>query len=152
MLRCNIVHCTNVREPSHIVSSPHLKGIDMQKEIIELYTKSTETAIEAGRKIAELNMRTFERLMQQQADVAATYMDMANKSISLFGKAKGIQDLIAGQAELSREFGERGMEIMRKGMAVANESGSEYSNLVQEGVKTAQERISEATKATLKAA
>mgnify|MGYP001438311453 FL=1 len=44
------------------------------------------------------------------------------------------------------------MEIMRKGMAVANESGSEYSNLVQEGVKTAQERISEATKATLKAA
>lgn len=124
----------------------------MQKEIIELFTKSTETAIEAGRKIAELNMRTFERLMQQQADVAATYMDMATKSMNLFGKAKGVQDLIAGQAELSREFGERGMEIMRKGMAVANESGSEYTSLVQEGVKTAQERIAEATKVTLKAA
>jgi hypothetical protein len=37
-------------------------------------------------------------------------------------------------------------------MAVANESGSEYTSLVQEGVKTAQERINEATKATLKAA
>ncbi len=124
----------------------------MQKEIIELFTKSTETAIEAGRKITELNMRTFERLMQQQADVAATYMDMATKGMTLFSKAKGMQDLIAGQAELSREFGERSMEIMRKGMAVANESGSEYTSLVQEGVKTAQERINEATKATLKAA
>lgn len=124
----------------------------MQKEIIELFTKSTETAIEAGRKIAELNMRTFERLMQQQADVAATYMDMTSKGMTLFSKAKGMQDLIAGQAELSREFGERSMEIMRKGLAVANESGSEYSSLVQEGVKTAQERIAEATKATLKAA
>lgn len=124
----------------------------MQKEIIDLFTKSTETAIEAGRKIAELNMRTFERLMQQQADVAATYMDMTSKGMTLFSKAKGMQDLIAGQAELSREFGERSMEIMRKGLAVANESGSEYSSLVQEGVKTAQERIAEATKATLKAA
>jgi CO dehydrogenase/acetyl-CoA synthase epsilon subunit len=72
--------------------------------------------------------------------------------MTMFSKAKGMQELINGQAELSREFSERNMEILRKGMTVANESGSEYSNLVQEGVKSAQERIAEVTKATLKAA
>ena len=124
----------------------------MQNEIIEMFTKSTETAMEAGRKISELNMRTFERLMQQQADFMGTYMEMATKSMEVMSKAKGMQDLINGQAQLSREFSERGMDMLRKGMTVANESGSEYGNLVQEGVKTAQEQMAAVSKATLKAA
>jgi colicin import membrane protein len=119
----------------------------MQKEFIELIAKSTETAMESARKMSELNMRTFETLLQQQADMIGAYLDMTTKSMEAMTKAKGVQELIEGQTQLSREFGERGVAMVRKGMAVANETGTEYSNLVQEGVKTAQEQMAAAAAA-----
>lgn len=124
----------------------------MQKEMLELITKSTETAMEAARKLSELNMRTFEHMLQQQTEMVSTYMEMATKGIEAAGKAKGVQELISGQAELSREFGERGMEALRKNIAAASETGAEYSALIQENAKTAQEQMATLAKAGLKAA
>jgi hypothetical protein len=124
----------------------------MQKEMLELITKSTETAMEAARKLSELNMRSFEAMLQQQAEMFGAYMDMTTKSIEVAGKAKGVQELISGQTELSREFGERGMETLRKNVAAASATGAEYGALLQEGVKTAQEQMATLAKTTLKAA
>lgn len=117
----------------------------MQKEIIELIEKSTETALESARKIGELNQRTFEKMFQQQADLAAFYMDASTRGLELITKAKGYQDLMAGQTALLRECGERYMNAVREGMAFANESGTEYGAMFQEGVKLAQEQAARAT-------
>lgn len=117
----------------------------MQKEIIELIEKSTETAMESARKIGELNQRTFEKLFQQQADLAGFYMDASARGLELMAKAKGYQDLIAGQTSLMRECGERNMAALREGMAFATESSNEYGAMVQEGVKMAQEQAARAS-------
>lgn len=123
----------------------------MQKEMIEMFAKSSEAAMDAAKKLGELNLRTMDRLLAQQTELANIYMDITAKSLELFGKAKGVQELVNGQAELTRECNDRCMSIMRSGMTLANESGAEYSALVTEGVKTAQEQISEAA-SSLKAA
>ena len=117
----------------------------MQKEIIDLIEKSTETAMESARKIGELNQRTFEKLFQQQADLAAFYMDASARGLELMSKAKGYQDLIAGQTALLRECGERNMAALRDGVAFANASTAEYSAMVQESVKLAQEQAAQAS-------
>jgi hypothetical protein len=117
----------------------------MQKEILELIEKTTETAMESARKIGELNQRTFEKLFQQQADLAAFYMDASARGLELMTKAKGYQDLLAGQTVLLRECGERNMAALREGMAFANESTTEYGAMIQEGVKLAQEQAARAT-------
>jgi hypothetical protein len=124
----------------------------MQKELISLFNQNTEATLDAARKLGELNLRTMDRLLQQQAEVFNAYMAVNAKGMELFAKAKGMQELISGQAELTREFGERTMEALRKGLTLANESGAEYQALVQEGVKTAQEQLNQATSTTLKAA
>lgn len=116
----------------------------MQKEIVELFEKTTETAMESARKIGELNQRTFEKLFQQQADLAAFYMDASARGLELMAKAKGYQDLIAGQTTLMRECGERNMAALRDGMAFANESGTQYGAMVQDGIKLAQEQAARA--------
>ncbi|NTV96271.1 MAG: hypothetical protein HGA75_12785 [Thiobacillus sp.] len=86
------------------------------------------------------------------AEMVSTCMEMTTKSIETAGKAKGVQELISGQAELSREYSERGMEALRKNFAAATETSAEYGALVQEGVKTAQDQLATIAKSTLKAA
>ena len=116
----------------------------MQKEMIEMIEKTTETTMESARKIGELNQRTFEKLFQYQADLAAFYMDAGARGLELMTKAKGYQDLIAGQTSLLRECGERNMTALRESMAFANESSTEYDAMIQEGVKMAQEQAAKA--------
>ncbi len=116
----------------------------MQKEMIEMIEKSTETAMESARKIGELNQRTFEKLFQYQADLAAFYMDASARGLELMTKAKGYQDLIAGQTALMRECGEKNIAAVREGMAFANQSGTEYGAMFQEGVKLAKEQATSA--------
>lgn len=123
----------------------------MQKEMIEMFSKNSEAAMESAKKLGELNLRTMDRLLAQQTELANIYMDITAKSLELFGKAKGVQELVNGQAELTRECGERCMAIMRTGLTLVNESGAEYGALVSEGVKSAQSQISEAA-SNLKAA
>ena len=124
----------------------------MQKEVIEMFEKSTESAMEASRKVSELNLRTFDKLFQQQADFAAFYMDASVRSMELFTKAKGYQDLMAGQVAIMRECGERCISAVRDSMAFANETATEYGSMTQEGIKQAQEKMAEATSLTMKAA
>lgn len=124
----------------------------MQKDVFELFEKTSASAMEASRKVGELNMRTFDRLFQQQADMAAFYMDASVRAMELFTKAKGYQDLMAGQVALLRECGERCITAARDGMAFTKESVTEYSAMTQEGIKQAQEQVAEAASLTVKAA
>lgn len=116
----------------------------MQKEMIEMIEKSTETAMESARKIGELNQRTFEKMFQYQADLAAFYMDASARGLELMTKAKGYQDLIAGQTALLRECGEKNIAAVREGMTFANQSSTEYGAMIQESVKLAKEQAASA--------
>jgi len=115
----------------------------MQKEIIETIEKNSATVLEVTRKFAELNMRSFDKMFQQQAELAAFYMDASARGMELITKAKGYQDLMAGQTALVRECGERSMAAVRIGMTDVYATSSEYGNLFQEGIKLAQEQASE---------
>lgn len=122
----------------------------MQKQMIEMFEKSTETALESARKVGALNQRTFDQLVQQQAELAAFFMDAGARSLALMTQAKGYQDLMAGQTALLRECGERGISAVRSGVEFANASSAEYGNLAQENIKLAQEQMTQA--ASLQAA
>lgn len=124
----------------------------MQKDVIEMFEKTTATVMEASRKVGELNLRTLDKLFQQQADFAAFYMDASARSMELFTKAKGYQDLMAGQIAIMRECGERCLTAVRDSMAFANETVTEYSTMTQDGIKQAQEQMAEATSLNIKAA
>jgi hypothetical protein len=117
----------------------------MQKQMIEMFEKNTEIAMESVRKIGEVNQRTFDKMFQQQTELASFFMDASARSLELMTKAKGYQDLMAGQTALMRECGERGIAAVRTSMTFATESTTEYSDLAKEGVKVAQDQMTKAT-------
>lgn len=124
----------------------------MQKDVIEIIEKNNESVLEAIRKITELNMRTFDKMFQQQAELAAYYMDASSRGMELITKAKGYQDLMAGQTALAREIGERNLSVVRNSVTDAYATSNEYSTLVQEGVKLAKEQVAQASDVAMKAA
>jgi predicted RNA-binding Zn ribbon-like protein len=99
--------------------------------------------MESARKIGELNQRTFDKMFQQQAELAAFFMDASARGLEMITKAKGYQDLMAGQTALLRECGERGITAVRSGVTFATESSAEYSNMAQESFKVAQEQMAQ---------
>lgn len=115
----------------------------MQKQMIEMMEKNTAVAMESVRKIGELNQRSFDKLFQQQADLAAFFMDAGARGLELMTKAKGYQDLLAGQTALMRECGERGINAVRANIDLANEASTEYGNLAKEGYDIAKQQIEE---------
>jgi hypothetical protein len=124
----------------------------MQRDVIEIIEKSNETVLEAVRKIAELNMRTFDKMFQQQAELAAFYVDVSARGMEMVTKARGYQDLMAGQTALARELGDRGMAAVRAGMTDVYATSNEYSSLFQEGIKLATEQVAQVSGAAMKAA
>jgi hypothetical protein len=116
----------------------------MQKQMTEMFEKSTEIVMDSARKISELNQRTFDTLFQQQSELATFFMDASARSLELMTKAKGYQDLMAGQTALMRECSERGIAAVRSNMTFATESSNQYSDLAKEGVKVAQEQMAAA--------
>ena len=121
-------------------------------QVIDIIEKSNETMLDAVRKFTELNMRTFDKMFQQQADLTAFYMDASARGFELVTKAKGYQDLMAGQTALAREIGERNMAVIRAGMSDVQATGSEYGNLFQEGFTLTKEQAVQASEAAMKAA
>ena len=113
----------------------------MQKQMVGMVEKTTETGMESARKIGELNQRPFDKMFQQQTELAAFFMDASARGLELMTKAKGYQDLMAGQTALLRECGERGIAAVRTGVTFATESSAEYANLAEEGIKVAQEQM-----------
>jgi hypothetical protein len=115
----------------------------MQKQMIEMMEKNTAVAMESARKIGELNQRNFDKLFQQQADLAAFFMDAGARGLELMTKAKGYQDLLAGQTALMRECGERGINAVRESIDLAKEVSTEYGTLAQEGFSIAKQQMEE---------
>ena len=123
----------------------------MQKEMLELFTKSVEINMETARKMGELNQRTYEFMLQQQASMLKAFLEATTGSVEAATAAKDVQELVEGQAKVGGELGDRGMEILRTGIAKANEAVNDYGNLVQESAKVAQEQLASIAKSAMKA-
>ncbi len=118
------------------------------KPMITLFEQSTEFTLQSARRIAETNARAWDRMLRQQADLAAHCLDVGTRGLELMSKAKGYQDLLSGQGELLRESGERGLDALRQSYTLASEIGTVYGELAYEGIKLAREHAAELVKET----
>lgn len=113
----------------------------MHKQMMEMIEQSAETALESARRWGACNLRVFDRLFQQQADLAAFYLDAGARGLALASAAKGYQELMAGQAALLRECGERNVDALRQGVSLGKASGDEYGTLAREGYQQVREQL-----------
>jgi phasin family protein len=122
------------------------------KEMFELMNRMSQSAYDTSRRLAEINQAALEKLMNQQMELVDAWVDAGVKNLELMGKARGYQEVVSGQAELAREYGQKVLAGCKSGSEVLSEARESATKLVDEAVKHAGEEVKQATSAATKRA
>lgn len=129
----------------------NLEGNPM-KEMFELMNQMGESALETSRRLAEINQATMEKLMGQQMELMDAWMEAGVKNLELMGKAKGYQEVVSGQADVAREYGQKVLAGCKNGSELLSEARDSSTKVVDEAVRTAGETVKKATATATKRA
>jgi len=113
-------------------------------ETFELLTKSTDEGYANLRKLAEINMNTWEQLVAKQMAVMNLCFENTSKQAELLKEAKRVDELVAKQTELARELSEKLAESNKEVIEVLNKTRDEYQGLAESSVEQAKSRLMEA--------
>ena len=120
-------------------------------ETFELLTKSTDEGYANLRKLAEINMNTWEQLVAKQMAVMNVCFENTSKQAELLKEAKRVDELVEKQTELARELSEKLAESNKEVMEVLNKTRDEYQDLAESSVEQAKSRLMEAAEAAKQA-
>lgn len=113
-------------------------------ETFELLTKSTDEGYANLRKLAEINMNTWEQLVAKQMAVMNLCFENTSKQAELLQETKRVDELVAQQSELARDLSEKLAESNKEVVAILNQTREEYQELAESSVEQAKARMSEA--------
>jgi hypothetical protein len=119
----------------------------MNKSMYDVMSEASQGAYDFMRQLGELNVQTFDRMVEAQMAYVSDVMDKGYARAEKLAEAKGYKDVMEGQVEGSRELGQLSLDHMRKGMSLASEARDAYGDLVRKGYEDATAEVKKATAA-----
>ncbi len=95
----------------------------------------TQNVLDNLRELTEINMRTWEKMMEGQLKMSSSYVEMGAKNLDNLAKAKDYQEALTQQAQMVQEFGNHWIESTREMSEVVNTSVKEMNTLIEKGMK-----------------
>ncbi len=117
------------------------------KENLEAFNELSNKGYEAARELGELNLRTMEKMVSRQMDLMNMFMENSLRQISMASEAKGYNDLVKTQIELTKEVAERVMSESRESVKFANATRDEYRAWFENGVELVSENMNKVRQA-----
>ncbi len=117
------------------------------KENLEAFNELSNKGYEAARELGELNLRTMEKMVSRQMDLMNMFMENSLRQISMASEAKGYNDLVKTQIELTKEVAERVMGESRESVKFANATRDEYRAWFENGVELVSENMNKVRQA-----
>jgi len=96
----------------------------------------SKAAADSAKELESINTKLLEKLTQKNMDLFNSTVDLNNKFISLFGNAKGVQELIAEQTQLSAEYNAKLMATMQEAGEIVMGSQGGYQSWIESGFKS----------------
>lgn len=125
-------------------------------ETIELMTKTANDNYANMRKLAELNLATWDKLVAKQMEMMTMCLDAGTKQYEAAQSVKRVDELMGKQSEMARECGEKLMQKNREVVDLLVSTRDEYQGWLEESMTHVKEQLSQAgetaRKATRKAA
>ena len=113
-------------------------------ENLEMLKDLGTTGFENVRALGELNMRTWEKLIEQQMDGFGLWINTGIEQVKLITETGDYANLLRGHTDLSKQFGENLNEKGRQVMALSSEAGDEYRAWFENGVNKLTGKVDEA--------
>jgi phasin family protein len=109
----------------------------MQKDFVENFEKLNKGALEAARRLGDIQLKTLERLTERQLELAADYLDGGVRQFELLGEAKDLKAVMGAQTKIASEFNGKLVEHARKTVEILNDAKTELSAIAQDSVQSA---------------
>jgi len=124
----------------------------MQHEWLNLTGNAAEDAYTAMKKLNETNIKTAQKLFEQQTEMLTDSMEFAQSGMEKLSAVKNPKDLASLQNELLRNYGEKMLGNYQSVVSVFNEAHESLGGLVEDNLKTAEANIKKAVSTNKKAA
>ena len=122
------------------------------KENIDMINEMGNTGYESIRALTDLNLSTWNKLMEKQMDTLNSVMENSMEQMKQLSEAKNYQDAARVQMEMGRKISEELMGKTRETVELAQKAGEEYRTLFEGNVATAKEQMTQAAEKVAEAA
>jgi hypothetical protein len=120
-------------------------------ESIAAMTKATNENYANLRKLTELNLATWDKLVAKQMEMMTLCMDAGSKQLEATQESKRVDDLMGRQSEMARECGEKLLEKNREMVDLLVGTRDDYQNWFEVSVSQIKDQFSQAGEAARKA-
>jgi len=102
------------------------------------------------RSLAEINLRTWEKLVEKQMDTFNLLLDAGIEQVGAAGKTQDVTQLLNNQVTLGKALGENFASKSREAVDLATEAGNEYRAWLENGISTFNSKVTKAADEALK--
>lgn len=113
-------------------------------ETYEVMIKATNDSYANLRKLAELNLSTWDKLVAKQMELMTLCLDAGSKQYEAVKDVKGADELVGNQMAMARECGEKLMAKNREMVDLLVNTREEYQGWVEESVNQVKDQLTTA--------
>jgi len=109
----------------------------MEKDFVAGIEELNATTVKSVKRLGEIQLRTMERLTEQQIAVTSELMREGVKQMQSFAGVKDLSKLFENQASYMSDFGKRAVEDATKTAEILTDSKAELTEWMEDGFKAA---------------
>jgi len=120
------------------------------KANLELFKEFGINGYENIRSLAEINLRTWEQLIEKQMNAFGLLVDSSIEQLSVSSKSNDPKALFNSQVALSKSLSENLAGAGRDAVNLTTQAGNEYRSWLESGINTFNSKVTAAAEEALK--
>ena len=105
----------------------------MQNELFNVFSTFTKTAFDAGRQVAAMNTRTWERLVKRQTELMTDFTEIAVK--------QSVAYYMGAQKQLAQAYAGKVQQANKDTVKIITQAQNELNEYVEQQLPTAMEQV-----------
>ena len=114
-------------------------------ESFKLTEELANSGLEHMRTLGELNLRTWEKIAEQQKHTFGLIVDTCVKQLKLATQTREVSGLINGQMELTRELRDKMMAENQEAAYLSAKASKEFHTWIEQGASVFASNINKVT-------
>lgn len=107
----------------------------MPSNYTEALNRMGETVLDTTKRIAEINVRAGEKLLEQQAELTTQWINAASRNVDIASKAIGVHEVFAGQQQIAQEYSQQMLATWRRSAEVMSEASRAITEAVEQAAR-----------------
>lgn len=112
------------------------------KEKIEMINEINSKGYDSFLKLSDITLKAWNQVMDKQMEAYASLMNSGLEQVKLISEAKDYHQVIRGQMDFTRKFGEEMVNGTRQAVELGQQTGEELRAWFESGLSSVNEQVS----------